>query len=132
MIATGGATQAQVGRWRRNRLLIAVALGLCVAAIVLTWVGAADPPIDLRNSAFWFRTLRKFPGVLDVCGDFTWAARMVPSALAVLGGLSALMVKPRTRLSLTVAVIAFALAAVLAFLTTQNAAPWGEQGCILD
>ena len=32
-----------------------VAALLFVAAIGLAWLGSADPPIDTRNSAFWYR-----------------------------------------------------------------------------
>jgi hypothetical protein len=48
-----------------------VAALLFTAAIGLTWLGSADVPIDTRNSAFWYRTLREIPGLTDVCGDFT-------------------------------------------------------------
>jgi hypothetical protein len=53
------------------RWLLVAAL-LFVAAIGLVWLGSADPPIDTRNRALWYRTLRRIPGITDVCGDFTW------------------------------------------------------------
>jgi len=129
LVVTRGTSQAGQSR-RRCSAFVAVALVLCATAIVIAWVGSADPPIDVRNSAYWFRTLRMVPGVLNVCGDFTWAARAVPPALAVFGALSGMSVKPRTRVAVTITYGAVALAAVLLYATTQNAVPWGERGCV--
>jgi hypothetical protein len=101
-----------------------------MVAIILAWLGSADPPIDVRNSAYWYRTLRKIPGLTDVCGDFTWLARAIPPTVAALGGVVALLHRPRSLLSLGAGALGFALGAGLAFATTQNAVPWGEIHCV--
>lgn len=127
-----GETSAGVVWGRRNRVILATTLVLCATASALTWLGSADPPLDLRNSAYWVQTLSRVPGLLDVCGDFTWPARAVPAVLAALGAGVAILVAPRSRLSLSFAVGALAVSALLIFATTQNATPMGELGCIID
>jgi hypothetical protein len=116
---------------RRDAWLVVGAF-LLILAIGLAWLGSADPPIDVRNSAYWYRTLRKIPGLTDVCGHFTWLARAVPPVVAFLGALVALLHRPRSTLSTAVGGLGLVLAAVLALATTQNAVPWGELHCILD
>lgn len=103
---------------------------LLVVGIISAWLGSADPPIDVRNGAYWYRTLRKIPGLTDVCGDFTWLARAVPPAVATLGGVVALLHRPRSILSLGAGAFGLAVAAGLAFATMQNAVPLGEIHCI--
>lgn len=78
-----------------RRVWLWLATGLYVAAGILVWLGSADAPIDTRDSAFWYRTLRDIPGLVDVCGDFTWAARAMPPILAGLGALTAYLHEPR-------------------------------------
>jgi hypothetical protein len=109
-----------------------LAAALYLIAVVLTWLGSADPPIDLRSSAYWYRTLSRVPGLLDICGDFTWGARLVPPILAGLGGLAAVIPRPRSRVSVVLGVVGFGLAAVLLYATTQHAIPWGQRGCIIN
>jgi hypothetical protein len=109
------------------------AVGVMLAAgIILAWLGSADPPIDVRNSAYWYRTLGKIPGLTDVCGDFTWLARFVPPVLAATGAVLALFRRPRSVVSLIAAGVGIAVTVVLAFATTQNAIPWGGLHCIID
>lgn len=103
---------------------------LYVAAIGLTWLGSADAPIDTRNSAYWYRTLREVPGLVDMCGDFRWLARAIPPALAALGALIVPVPRPRSITSLVAGVLGIALAAALWIATTQNAVPWGEIHCV--
>lgn len=99
-------------------------------SIGLTWLGSADPPIDTRNSAYWYRTLREVPGLVEVCGDFTWLARAIPAALAGLGALMVLVPRRRSITSWGAGVFGVALAAILWIATTQNAVPWGEIHCV--
>jgi hypothetical protein len=117
---------------RGDRVLVSTSLLLCAAAVALTWIGSADPPIDIRNSAYWSRTLNRVPGLLDTCRNFTWAARAVPPVLAAVGGGVALLATPRSRLSIGSSVAAFALSAALLYATLQNAVPWGEVGCVIN
>jgi hypothetical protein len=105
---------------------------LATLAVTLVLVGSADAPIDVRGSAFWYRTLRSVPGLVDVCGHFTWLARMIPPAMALAAGVVLVARPPRTRLMWGLAGGAVLLAAVLGYATTQNAVPWGEIHCILD
>jgi hypothetical protein len=107
-----------------------VAALLFTAAIGLTWLGSADVPIDTRNSAFWYRTLREIPGLTDVCGDFTWLARAIPPALAAVGALIAFLPRRRSITSWGAGAFGIALAAALWVATTQNAIPMGELHCI--
>ena len=117
---------------RLSHLWVVVAAFLWVVAVGLVMLGSADAPIDVRNSAYWYRTLRSVPGLTDVCGDFTWLARSIPPGLAAVGGALPLMAAPRSRLSWSLAGVGFVLAVFLANLTLRNAVPWGELGCIVD
>ncbi len=117
---------------RQRTVWLLVAALLLAAGPILAWLGPADPPIDVRNSAFWYRTLQKFPGLTDVCGDFTWLARAIPPVVAALGALVALLQLPQSVVSVGATALGLALAAALAFATTQNAIPWGQLHCIID
>jgi hypothetical protein len=107
-----------------------VAALLFAIAVGLTWLGSAEPPIDTRNSAYWYRTLRGIPGLTDVCGDFTLLARAIPPALAVVGAITAFLPTPRSIRSWGIGAFGIALAVALWVATTQNAIPLGELHCV--
>ena len=133
MLANVQAATETVGKSsHRDLLRLVPAAVLYFAAIILTWLGSADPPIDLRSSAFWYQVLSKVPGLLDVCGDFTWGARLVPALLALVGAAVAFLPEPRTQLTSSVGLGGVVLASVLAYATTQNAVPWGAPHCIIN
>jgi hypothetical protein len=115
----------------RPSIWVVIAIGLFATAIVSTWLGSADPPIDTRNSAYWYRTLAHVRGLTDTCGDFTWFARAIPASLALAGGALGWAFAERRARWILVAAGLF-LAACLWMAAVQNAVPIGQQRCIID
>jgi hypothetical protein len=59
------------------------------AAISLTWLGSADPPIDTRDSTYSYRPLRRIPGLtesFDGVRNYSWGKLSFASSYEPVGG----------------------------------------------
>jgi hypothetical protein len=122
------AHETPAGSSRRPLALLA-AVGLHVIAIFLAYVGSR---IHGDYGATTYRLLRSVPGLVDICGDYTWAARAVPPALALAGGVVSVRSQMRARFRVVLAAIGLLLVVGLIVAVTQNAIPWGVRDCIVD